>query len=237
MGTNVTQELRMHFASHYRWQVATHYWDLPLEFNGAVLDIGADDGRFLSQIKAPYKVGIDFSARPQVDFDWMQSDGCFLPFANNSFEHIFAFDVVEHINDDTAMLYEAIRVLKSDGTLWLSTTAQNFVIFPGGFVQERLEKSIGHVRQGYSSKMLKERLPQIANIEIIWWNEPAFRLMYLTLYGLKRISFQLPNKLVPLLIKIDSHAREGQSGHLFAKIQKHLPDGRFKANTTKNHHV
>lgn len=220
MATTAEQATDMHFASFYRWQVATNYWDLPLEFNGSILDIGADDGRFLSQVTAPYKVGIDYSARPQVDFDWLQSDGCLLPFANNSFDHVFAFDVVEHINDDIAMLHEAIRVLKPDGTLWLSTTAQNFVIFPGGYVQKRLENSIGHVRQGYSADMLNTRLPQTANAEIMWWNEPGFRLMYLAMYVLKNISFQLPCKLIPSLVKIDSHNRDGQSGHLFAKITK-----------------
>jgi len=210
----------MHFASYYRWLVATQYWRLPLTFTEPVVDIGADDGRFLSQIQAPYKAGLDYSARPQVTFDWLQADGCALPFADATFGHVFAFDVVEHIENDEAMLHEAFRLLRPGGTLWLSTTARNFVIFPGGYVQRRLEKSIGHVRQGYSAEMLTSRLPQTAEIEIMWWNEPAFRLMYLAMYALKRISFQLPNRLIPVLLKVDSHAREGQAGHLFAKIIK-----------------
>ncbi|MCB9419222.1 MAG: class I SAM-dependent methyltransferase [Ardenticatenaceae bacterium] len=220
METTLLQSLNMHFASYYRWRVATHYWGLPQVFNGPILDIGADDGRFLSQVKAPYKVGIDYSTRPQVNFDWLQSNACYLPFANDSFSHIFAFDVVEHIDNDKAMLYEALRVLKPGGTLWLSTTAQKFVIFPGGFVQKRLEKSIGHVRQGYSADILNDRLPSVASADIWWWNEPTFRFMYIFLYGLKRISYHLPNKLVPFLVSADSRFKHGYSGHLFARITK-----------------
>jgi hypothetical protein len=109
----------MHFASYYRWLVATRYWGLPQTFSTPVLDIGADDGLFLSAIESPYKVGI------------------------------------EHVEDDTALLREACRVLCPGGILWLSTTAVNFYLLPGHFIQRRFETSIGQAGHLFA-KVTKE---------------------------------------------------------------------------------
>lgn len=214
----------MHFASLYRWLVATEHWGLPLSFDQPVLDIGADDGRFLQQITAPLKIGMDVTARPaELPFPWVSADGRRLPFADGSFGHVFAFDVIEHVVEDARLLREAVRVLQPGGTVWLSTPAHRFYMFPGGYVQRRFEHSIGHVRRGYSEATLAERTPDGCRLDIIWWNEPAFRSSYVVLYALKRMSAGLPNRLMPGLVRFDARHTSGEAGHLFARIRK--PDG------------
>jgi SAM-dependent methyltransferase len=211
----------MHFASLYRWLAATEHWGLPLSFDQPVLDIGADDGRFLLQVSAPLKVGTDLLARPhEMPFPWVGADGRRLPFADCSFGHVFAFDVIEHVVEDAHLFREAVRVLQPGGTLWLSTPAHRFYMFPGGYVQRRFERSIGHVRRGYSRAMLAERLPEGCRLEIVWWNEPAFRYGYIFLYALKRLSPGLPNRLIPDLMRFDAGHTQGEAGHLFARIRK-----------------
>lgn len=211
----------MHFASLYRWLVATQYWGMPLAFDQPVLDIGADDGRFLMQIAAPLKMGTDLTSFPgNLPYSWALADGRRLPFADDSFGHVFAFDVIEHVVEDEKLLREAVRVLRPEGVLWLSTPAHRFYMFPGGYVQRRFERSIGHVRRGYSQATLTESLPEGCETEITWWNEPAFRAGYVFLYAMKRLSPGLPNRLVPSLVRFDSKRRQGEAGHLFVRIRK-----------------
>ena len=209
----------IHFASLYRWLVATQHWHFPRKFAAPLLDIGADDGRFLLQIEAPLKVGMDLVSRPRgLTYPWIQADGCRLPFPAQSFGHLLAFDVIEHVEKDALLLQEAVRVVRPGGTIWLSTPAHQFYMFPGEIVQRRFERSIGHVRRGYSAKMLQERLPAGIKVDITWWNEPAFRAGYLALYLLKRLSAPLPNRLIPALVRYDAGRPAGEAGHLFARI-------------------
>lgn len=210
----------MHFASYYRWLVSTKQWQLPTKFYDSVLDIGADDGQFLSQIETPLKIGGDRFARPFVPFPWVQCDGTRLPFATGSFGHVFVFDVIEHVEDDTALLHEAVRVLKPEGILWLSTTGHRFHIFPGGAIQRGLEESWGHVRRGYSEQMISERLPSNVSADFFWWNEKMFRIFYTVFYALKRISSTLPLSLIPLVLYLDKRYREGEAGHIFVRVVK-----------------
>lgn len=210
----------MHFASYYRWLVATKRWGLPTKFDTSVLDVGADDGRFLAQIEASLKIGADRFRQPIVSFPWVQCNGTRLPFASNNFGHVFAFDVIEHVEDDTAVLHEAVRVLQPGGTLWLSSTGHQFYIFPGGAIQHGLEQSWGHVRRGYSSQMIFKRLPSNVSIDVFWWNEKVFRTVYTALYALKRISSSLPLRLIPLVMHLDARNPEGEAGHIFARVVK-----------------
>jgi SAM-dependent methyltransferase len=211
----------MHFASYYRWLVATSYWGLPLNFSGGVLDIGGDDGQFLARIQAPFKVGMDLSpVAPRVSFPWIRADGRRLPFADGSFGDIFAFDVIEPIEDDRSVVAEACRLLEEGGVLWLSTTAEKYTVLPGGPVQARFERSWGHVRRGYSTKMILALLPGGVEADVWYWNEPTLRAFYVPLYYLKRFHGPLARKLVRPLAKIDALKSQGQSGHLFARITK-----------------
>ena len=215
----------VHFASYYRWLVATAYWGLPDRFSGRVLDVGAHDGYFLSQIQAPFKVGVDLAMcelRPQR---LVLADAQRMPFDDNSIGDIFAFDIIEHIVDEHGFLNNVLRILQPGGTLWLSTTADGFFIFPGGNVQRRLEKSWGHVRTGYAQEGLLSILrPFISRNEVqvdfFLWNEPFFRMFYLPLKLIYAFSPELAFGLIRRLVHIDSRYAVGRSGHLFMRVVK-----------------
>jgi SAM-dependent methyltransferase len=55
------------------------------------------------------------------------ADGTRLPFADESFDLVTAFDTIEHIPDDRATFRECFRVLRSGGRMFLSGPAWQFL--------------------------------------------------------------------------------------------------------------
>ncbi|MBN2002114.1 MAG: class I SAM-dependent methyltransferase [Anaerolineae bacterium] len=209
----------VHYASYYRWLVAKTYMGMPTEFADSVLDVGVNDGYFLSQIRAPYKLGVDISILTHKNL--IQADAQRLPIADHSVSNIFAFDILEHIQNDTLLLSEIARVLSVGGTLWLSTTMHQFFIFPGGSVQRRFERAWGHVRRGYIPDKLAQCLPAGMSAQLQPWNEPFFRFFYIPLKMLFDYSPKLTYEFTRLFARMDARFRSGVKGHLFAKIVKH----------------
>ncbi|MBW4595698.1 MAG: class I SAM-dependent methyltransferase [Brasilonema angustatum HA4187-MV1] len=88
-------------------------------------------------------------------------DATALPFANQSFDAVTMFDLLEHVPDDKKAVSEALRVLRPGGFLLISTPNENW-----RFPYYKLMKSIcpsetdimaewGHVRRGYTLTELK----------------------------------------------------------------------------------
>jgi len=70
----------MHFSSHYRWLVVTKHLKIEASLH-SVLDVGCDDGYFLSQIEATLKDGVNLNP-PSVGKAVLSSDkGRCLPVA------------------------------------------------------------------------------------------------------------------------------------------------------------
>jgi SAM-dependent methyltransferase len=63
-----------------------------------------------------------------------------LPFADGSFDAMLAFEVVEHVDDDTRLIGEIARVTRPGGTLILSTPVHASMWSP-------LDDACGHVRR------------------------------------------------------------------------------------------
>jgi SAM-dependent methyltransferase len=88
-------------------------------------------------------------------------DATALPFANQSFDAVTMFDLLEHVPDDKKAVSEAFRVLRPGGFLLISTPNENW-----RFPYYKFMKSIcpseaevmaewGHVRRGYTLTELK----------------------------------------------------------------------------------
>jgi SAM-dependent methyltransferase len=73
-----------------------------------------------------------------------------LPFEDNTFDVITILDVLEHLDDDRAMLRELHRVLRRGGLLLLSVPAYRFLWGP--------QDEIAHHKRRYVSPEIKQRL-------------------------------------------------------------------------------
>lgn len=207
-------------AGYYRWVVVTEYLGLPRSFDTPVLDVGAHNGGFLDGIDANFKVGLDLFERPVHVSDWVQADATFLPFSDASFGHVFAFDIIEHVENDTQLLQEITRVLQPGGMLWMSTTCADYYLFPGGALQKRFERAWGHIRRGYTRDDLENMIPSSLSGELLPWNEPAQRYFYI-LHKIAHKFFPMGARLLMnLAYAWDKRYYLGYHGHWFAKLQK-----------------
>jgi SAM-dependent methyltransferase len=100
-----------------------------LESGDRVVEIGHGDGYGLQMLTEKADIiGLDidpdivaFAKHKYGDRFFRQYDGAHIPFEDRSFDAACMFQVIEHIQDDLAILREIRRVLKDGGRLFLTT--------------------------------------------------------------------------------------------------------------------
>lgn len=209
-----------HFAAYYRWLILTQHFDISIDAD-SILDVGCDDGFFLSQQRACLRVGVDLAPRvaPHAKLTIIRADGCWLPFQDAGFSVVVAFDVLEHIPDDSAFLASVTRVLAPGGRLWLSTPAKNWRLSPG-FLMPRAMRSWGHQRVGYDPVELIKRLPAGYLARLMMWNSYCFCHAYLLLRLLWSVSPSLSRRGATLCFAVDRHLKGGD--HIFLSVTREL---------------
>jgi SAM-dependent methyltransferase len=118
---------RIHFEHVHRYALAAEM------VSGRVLDLasGAGYGTRLLSSRAERVVGLDidltagqfatrqYSTPGRVDF--VVGDACSLPFSSATFDWVICFEAIEHVATGSSLVAEAARVLKTNGTLMLSS--------------------------------------------------------------------------------------------------------------------
>jgi len=97
-----------------------------------VLDVGCGTGHFLARLEKEFGIkgtGIDFSSnsiklakkREKKNLKFFITEAEELGFKNKSFDYVFCFDVLEHIENQNKALQEMVRVLKPKARLLIYT--------------------------------------------------------------------------------------------------------------------
>jgi SAM-dependent methyltransferase len=134
-----------------------------------VLDLGCGQGEFTAALAAAgvSVTGAEVSARaverarrchPALDFAQVPIDGP-LPFAEASYDVVWAGEVIEHVPDTARWLSEVRRVLRSGGRLILTTPSHGRLrLLIGGI--ERFSEPLGDHLHLYTARSLAELLQE-----------------------------------------------------------------------------
>jgi ubiquinone/menaquinone biosynthesis C-methylase UbiE len=146
--------------------------------NGKILDLGCNDGTFskviLDKSEASGLIGVDvvkktvnwankhWETNRKMKFKVMDAHN--LSFKNNSFDAVFALEMLEHVHNPLKVLTEARRVLKKGGYSVFLVPSDSFLFrlvwflwltfYPRGKVWK--ETHIQTYRGNYLSKIVKE---------------------------------------------------------------------------------
>jgi SAM-dependent methyltransferase len=154
----------------------------PGDSSAHILEIGCGTGSQLSLLQGFGKVeGLDIEPEAialarQNGFDAKVFDLEKDNFPNNNYRAIVAFDVLEHLQDDTATLKKISAALAPDGYFFFTVPANRWLFSPH-------DQAMGHYRR-YSQKEIKAKITAAGlQVEEIgrwnFWLFPAIILMRL----------------------------------------------------------
>ena len=215
---------RVRLGTHYRWVLTSTLWPA----NGTsprTLDVGCHNGFWLHQ-QAPgcaARVGCDLApVALYPDVHYVKCDARRLPFAGSSFELCTAWDVLEHVSDDQALLGELSRVLQPGGRVRLSVPHKHIAIFPR-LVMPWLHRRWQHlVRTGYTPSEIRSLAAAsgFGKCTVIALGAPWFRSLYLVASLVWSLWPPAGRRLVTALARGDAAAGWGPKGVLLVELQK-----------------
>lgn len=151
-------------------------WAQTFEASSQFLDIGAGVGR--QSLLLRDELGMQVTAIELSDFGVaaclksnlkvIQVSATQLPLSSESFDAIIAMDVLEHIEDDGDVLKEIERVLKPNGSTFITVPS-----FP--FMWSAHDEAVGHVRRYTKSEMVdKIERSGLTISSVRYWNSLLF---------------------------------------------------------------
>lgn len=184
-----------------------------------VLDIGSFDSYWLTRQPGTLKLGIDLDIQANPHCHTIRGDAQRLPLPSDSFDSVFAFEVIEHVEDDERFLSELVRVTRPGGTITISTPSEDLRIFPPQLTPWA-HRRWGHVRcTGYSDQHLRDLLSAAGatDVDVRPLSTWSLRALYLPLSALARASGRAAELAFGACAYVDSTFRaNGKHGYLLA---------------------
>lgn len=141
--------------------------DLPAQ--PKILNIGGGTGNDLKIINNFGEVYVVDNSEETIDLintkycrEKKLADAQQIPYHNHFFDTVVIFDVLEHIEADTQVINEIIRVLKPNGKLIFTVPAFKFLF-------SNHDKALGHYRR-YNKLEIKNLLQNLSVQELGFWN-------------------------------------------------------------------
>lgn len=213
----------MRLGTYYRARLWSHLGITA--YGQTVLDVGCFDGYWLSTQRVKHKYALDIDIdRKYKGIRYIRHTALDIPFKDDAFDQIFAFDVLEHIEagKEKQFLKELIRVCKKGGEIILSTPSKTITMFPP-VLTNQISKMWGHTKcNGYSKEELKKLLSSFDGIEyrILDNNAPLFRLLFIGIRFLWIVWRNVAKTIVNKITSYDSDHTKGNRGFYIIKIIK-----------------
>lgn len=148
----------------YREKMRAIHYIAPSQPLQTILEIGGGQSGLTSLLYPQAKItNIDFNpeyakapCNQQEQVNFVCGDATALPFADESFDAVTMFDLLEHVPDDQKAVLEALRVLRPNGFLLISTPNENWRFPYYKFMQSicpseaEVMAEWGHVRRSYT---------------------------------------------------------------------------------------
>ncbi len=190
----------------------TYRFVSPFVMNKTVLDLGCGEGYGCDILSkhASKVVGVDVSSQsverantnyssPILSFQCIAYlEDSKLPFADNSFDSVVCFHVIEHVTTDHLLVQEIRRVLKPDGIAFLSTPNASFRLLRFQNPWNRF-----HVKE-YTQKSLQELLRKEFSHQKfmgITLREPWLQFEKKRSVRNRTMLWPITNKLIPMSLR------------------------------------
>lgn len=192
-------------AAHIRWDDAA----------APLLDVGCLNGEFLTTVSVGRRIGLDVEPRilPEGVL-FVQANGEHLPFCSNSIGQAVALDVIEHLQDGSALVQELLRVTCPGGRVLLTTPSDRIRLFPP-FLTGWISRHWEHFhRRGFCVKDLAAMSRPVlgARCSVQQWSAPAFRVWYLFIRALDVVWPAGAGLLLDWVARWDARHRVGDHG-------------------------
>lgn len=223
--SNTTQaKPRVRLGTHYRWVLTSSLWP-PNGTAPRTLDVGCHNGFWLHQQPSGChaRVGCDLTpVASYADVHYVKCDGCSLPFASGTFELCTAWDVLEHVPDDRALLQELSRVLRPGGSVRLTVPHKQIAVFPSLAMPWLYRRWQHSIRTGYMPSEIRSLAEAcgFAECTVIPLETPWFRRFYLIASLVWSLWPPAGHRLVTALARKDAAAGWGPKGVLLIELQK-----------------